>query len=96
MLAINDRRPCMTLCTEWVTNQRNLAIIERRIEKRERWRSLTAVLKNECRRSLTFTDRHTEKRMLAIIDSRSEKRMLLKIWHIRSYVGDVVLLTYSP
>lgn len=52
MLAINDRRPCMTLCTEWVTNQRNLAIIERRIEKRE----------------MAITDRRTEKRMPPITD----------------------------
>ena len=51
MLAINDRRTCTTLCTESVTNERMLAIIDRRTEKQ----------------MLAITDRRSKKRMLVAV-----------------------------
>ena len=56
MLAINNRRPCMTQCNERISNQRKLATIERFTEKRK----------------MPIIDRCIEKCVLAITDRRTE------------------------
>ena len=56
MLAINNRRPCLSRCTERIIYQRKLATIERFTEKRK----------------MPIIDRCIEKCVLAITDRRTE------------------------